>query len=87
MAAVSSDQRRALRLLAASDALVARIGLVRELQDQAEYDVVLQRVKATLPADEHERIRAEGERMKIEAAVEYALSGTPDGENAPAEGE
>jgi len=89
LAAVSADPVRALRLLSASDSIRARFGLTQifDHADQADYDIIAERLKSDLAADEYECVREEGERMKMEAAVEYALSGTPDCENAPADWE
>jgi len=73
MAAVSTDPVRAVRLLAASQAVRARIGLAGVPVTQAEYDFIAKRVKSGLDAEEYERAWVEGEQMKMEAAVEYAL--------------
>jgi predicted ATPase/class 3 adenylate cyclase len=77
MAALSRDPVRAVRLLGASDAIRVRTGRVQEPLEQREYDRVADQLSSAFPADEYERIRNEGSQMKLEAAVEYALSGDP----------
>jgi hypothetical protein len=87
MAAVSTNPARAVRLLAASRAIFSRIGSAGVPITQAEYDFIAERVKSALSADEYERVWAEGEAMKMEAAVEYALGGKLGGGSSLADGQ
>jgi hypothetical protein len=73
MAAVALDARRSLILLTASDALLAREGIVHTYTYQAEFGVILHRAKRSLAGEEVERIGEEARRMNVDEMLAYAL--------------
>jgi len=73
MACVSPDPARAAVLLAASDALLASTGAVRESPDQPEFDTRMEWVRSELDDESFERQSELGRCMSVDEALAYAL--------------
>lgn len=73
LAAVSSDQLRAARLLAASDALLDAKQIARAVVEKREYDTIRSQVMKSIDDETYDRFRTQARRLGIEAIIAYAL--------------
>jgi predicted ATPase/DNA-binding SARP family transcriptional activator len=81
-AARGNDFERAVRLVAASDALLASVG-ARGLTGEREHeDEILQQARGHLAEPVFERARAEGSAMDFHQALAYAATDAGSGTNA-----
>lgn len=65
---------RAARLVGASDAALARIGVTRQPTDQPEYDRTVAQLAEILGQDQLDDLLAESAQMSLDDAVDYALA-------------
>lgn len=65
----------AVRLLAASDALLSSMGMTRPPRDRERFDGVWERIAERLPGEEFERAKEAGSRLSPEEAITSARPG------------
>jgi len=66
----------AARVLGRSRAVIGASGDAREINEQCAHDDVLAALRRTFPADELERLFAEGARLSDEAAARATVDGS-----------
>jgi hypothetical protein len=72
--AASAAPQRAARLLGAAEALREALGAPRPTYDRADYDRVVECVRAAVREPVFATAWAEGRTMTLEQAIEYALA-------------
>ncbi len=77
LGAARGDQERAVRLLAAADAMLTMIEYAIPSAEQAHFEHAVQALRRAIDPRDFARIWAEGRAMKVEQAIEYALSEDP----------
>jgi hypothetical protein len=73
LACAGGDPERAARLLGASDGLREVLGQALPPVDQPDYDRIVAQIRAGLPGDAFERLRAQGRALPLDAAIAEAL--------------
>lgn len=73
LAPVLGQPERAVRLIAAGDTQLAAIGSRRAPGDQREIDKMITLVRDQLDDETFDRLRAEGESMSLEDAIDLVL--------------
>jgi hypothetical protein len=75
LSALQGHQERAVRLLAAVDALRREIGFEFQAHTLADYERAVQHARKALTAEQFEAAWQRGSGMALEEAVGYAMSG------------